>query len=200
MRTGVIAAQQHHTPTQPGYLRPESRHCLTLIFPACRRVFYSRPREPSSTCLLVKSSRGPEPTTHGINMSETFTIVGVGLTSSSVGVTFATLFPEATPAVMLGSLAGTALYVLTSDPHQLWKQAIFALISFISGVFFSVPMAKIMAGIINTPLSLMKPPASIEVSPAVGAIVTASISVAVLLRILRKSKSGKMPGLGEEDK
>jgi len=74
-------------------------------------------------------------------MSETFTIVGVGLTSSSVGVTFATLFPEATPAVMLGSLAGTALYVLTSDPHQLWKQAIFALISFISGVFFSVPMA-----------------------------------------------------------
>ncbi|MEP9315470.1 putative holin, partial [Enterobacter hormaechei] len=106
----------------------------------------------------------------------------------------------ATPAVMLGSLAGTALYVLTSDPHQLWKQAIFALISFISGVFFSVPMAKIMAGIINTPLSLMKPPASIEVSPAVGAIVTASISVAVLLRILRKSKSGKMPGLGEEDK
>ncbi|HAV1976479.1 TPA: hypothetical protein JG987_003915 [Enterobacter hormaechei subsp. steigerwaltii] len=132
-------------------------------------------------------------------MSETFTIVGVGITSSSVGVTFATLFPE-TSAVMLGSLAGTALYVLTSDPHQLWKQAIFALISFISGVFFSVPMAKIMAGIINTPLSLMKPPASIEVSPAVGAIVTASISVAVLLRILRKSKSGKMPGLGEEDK
>ncbi len=48
-------------------------------------------------------------------MSETFTIVGVGLTSSSVGVTFATLFPEATPAVMLGSLAGTALYVLTSE-------------------------------------------------------------------------------------
>nr|DAF33688.1 MAG TPA: hypothetical protein [Caudoviricetes sp.] len=45
----------------PGTLRPESRHCLTLIFPACRRVFYSRPREPSSTCLLVKSSRGPDP-------------------------------------------------------------------------------------------------------------------------------------------
>ncbi|TYS04404.1 hypothetical protein FZC81_24225, partial [Enterobacter hormaechei] len=77
----------------PGTLRPESRHCLTLIFLACRQVFYSRLREPSSTRLIVKSSRGPEPTTHGINMSETFTIVGVGLTSSSVGVTFATLFP-----------------------------------------------------------------------------------------------------------
>ncbi|MGX8927796.1 putative holin, partial [Enterobacter hormaechei] len=69
-----------------------------------------------------------------------------------------------------------------------------ALKSIISGLFFCVPMAKIMAGIINTPISLMKPPASIEVSPAVGAIVTASISEAVLLRILRKSKRGKMPG------
>ncbi|MCS2172785.1 MULTISPECIES: putative holin [Scandinavium] len=132
-------------------------------------------------------------------MSEPITIAG-GVTSAAVGVTFAALFPEATPAVMLGSLAGTALYVLTSDPHQLWKQTIFAVISFIGGVTFSVPMAKIMAGIINTPLSMMKPPTSIEVSPTVGAIVSASISVAVLLRILRRSKDGKMPGLGEEDK
>ncbi len=52
---------------------------------------------------------------------------------------------------------------------------------------------------INTPLSMMKPPVSIEVSPTVGAIVSASISVAVLMRILKKSKDGKMPGLkGEE--
>lgn len=191
----------HHKPNPlPGTFGQRADIALPSHCQPVAGFFIFRSRETSSTRLLVKSSRGPEPTTHGINMSETFTIVGVGLTSSSVGVTFATLFPEATPAVMLGSLAGTALYVLTSDPHQLWKQAIFALISFISGVFFSVPMAKIMAGIINTPLSLMKPPASIEVSPAVGAIVTASISVAVLLRILRKSKSGKMPGLGEEDK
>ncbi|MCS2155488.1 phage holin family protein [Scandinavium sp. H11S7] len=132
-------------------------------------------------------------------MSEPITIAG-GVTSAAVGVTLAALFPEATPAVMLGSLAGTALYVLTSDPHQLWKQAIFAVISFIGGVTFSVPMAKIMAGMINTPLSLMKPPVSVEVSPTVGAIVSASISVAVLLRILRRSKDGKMPGLREEDK
>ncbi|WP_255296459.1 hypothetical protein [Leclercia adecarboxylata] len=55
-----------------------------------------------------------------------------------------------------------------------------------------------MAGVINTPLSLMKPPVSIEVSPSIGALVSASISVAVLLRILAKSKRGKMPGLEEE--
>lgn len=90
------------------------------------------------------------------------------------------------------------MYVLTAEPHQLWKQIIFAVISFMSGVFFSEPMAKIMAGVINTPLSLMKPPVSIEVSPSIGALVSASISVAVLLRILAKSKRGKMPGLEEE--
>lgn len=132
-------------------------------------------------------------------MSEPITIAG-GVTAAAVGVTFASLFPEATPTVMLGSLAGTALYVLTSDPHQLWKQAIFAIISFIGGVFFSVPMAKIMAALVNAALGTLTPPASIEVSPTVGAIVSASISVAVLLRILRKSKTGSVPGLGEDGK
>ncbi|HID7510848.1 TPA: putative holin [Enterobacter hormaechei] len=120
------------------------------------------------------------------------------VTAGTAGVTFASLFPEATPAVMLCALAGSAMYVLTAEPHQLWKQIIFAVISFMGSVFFSEPMAKIMAGVINTPLSLMTPPVSIEVSPSIGALVSASISVAVLLRILAKSKRGKMPGLEEE--
>ncbi|GAB0828633.1 hypothetical protein ZA09F29_01580 [Escherichia coli] len=101
---------------------------------------------------------------------------------------------------MLCALAGAAMYVLTSDPHQLWKQFLFAVISFVGGVFFSVPMAKILAGVINTALGLLQPPVSIEVSPNIGALVSASISVAVLLRILAKSKRGKMPGLEEEGK
>lgn len=84
------------------------------------------------------------------------------------------------------------MYVLTAEPHQLWKQIIFAVISFMR------LMVKMMAGVINTPLSLLKPPVSIEVSPSIGALVSASISVAVLLRILAKSKRGKMPGLEEE--
>ncbi|MFY9993612.1 MAG: putative holin [Leclercia sp.] len=131
-------------------------------------------------------------------MSEPLTIA-VGVTSATIGVTFASMFPEATPGVMLCALAGSAMYVLTSDPHQLWKQFLFAVISFVGGVFFSVPMAKILAGVINTALSLVThPPVSIEVSPNIGALVSASISVAVLLRILAKSKRGKMPGLEEE--
>ena len=96
-------------------------------------------------------------------MSEPLTIAG-GVTSATIGVTFASLFPEATPGVMLCALAGAAMYVLTSDPHQLWKQFLFAVISFVGGVFFSVPMAKILAGVINTALGLLQPPVSIEVS------------------------------------
>lgn len=132
-------------------------------------------------------------------MSDPLTIAG-GVTSATVGVTFASMFPEATPGVMLCALAGAAMYVLTSEPYQLWKQFLFAVISFMGGVFFSVPMAKILAGIINTALSIMQPPVVIEVSPNIGALVAASISVAVLLRILAKSKSGKVPGLREEEK
>ncbi|OIZ39953.1 putative holin [Citrobacter freundii] len=132
-------------------------------------------------------------------MSEPITIAS-GVTSATVGITFATMFPEATPGVMLCALAGAAMYVLTSEPHQLWKQMLFAVISFMGGVFFSVPMAKIIAGVINTALGLLQPPVSIEVSPNDGALVAASVSVAVLLRVVAKSRNGKMPGLEEEGK
>jgi hypothetical protein len=76
--------------------------------------------------------------------------------------------------------AGAAAYVITAEERKIWKQVIFVLISFIGGVFFAVPMAKIMAGIINT------------------ALVAASISVAVLLRILSRTKRGKGCGAGGE--
>lgn len=131
-------------------------------------------------------------------MSDPLTVAG-GITAGSVGVTLATLFPEATPGVMLFSLGGAALYVLTSEPHQIWKQAIFAIISFLGGVSFSGPMAKIMAAIINAALSVLTPPVTIEVSPNIGALVAASISVAILLRILAKSKKGSLPGLDGGD-
>ncbi|WP_459350088.1 phage holin family protein, partial [Yersinia enterocolitica] len=42
--------------------------------------------------------------------------LSAGVTAASVGVTFASLFPEATPAVVICSLAGAALYVLSSRP------------------------------------------------------------------------------------
>ena len=130
-------------------------------------------------------------------MSDPLT-VAAGVAAGTTGATFATMFPEATPAVLLCALAGAAAYVLTTEEHKIWKQIVFALISFIGGVYFAVPMAKIMAGVINTALGLLHPPVSIEVPPSIGALVAASISVAILLRILSRSKRGKMPGLEEE--
>nr|DAE42345.1 MAG TPA: hypothetical protein [Caudoviricetes sp.] len=47
----------------PGTLRPESRHCLTLIFLACRQVFYSRPQTINSRCHVANVSDGLSPTT-----------------------------------------------------------------------------------------------------------------------------------------
>jgi hypothetical protein len=52
---------------------------------------------------------------------------------------------------------------------------------------------------INSALSLLTPPVTIEVSPNIGALVAASISVAILLRILSKSKNGSLPGLDGGD-
>jgi hypothetical protein len=109
------------------------------------------------------------------------------------------MFPEATPAVMLCALAGAAMYVLTAEEHRIWKQIIFALISFIGGVFFAGTASEILAGLLNAALGVLTPPVHVKVSPAIGALVASTISVVVLLRILSKSKtaSPKLEGGGE---
>lgn len=132
-------------------------------------------------------------------MSDPLTVAS-GVAAGTMGVSIAALFPEATPGVMLFALMGSALYVLTSEPHQIWKQAIFAVISFLGGVSFSGPMAKIMAALLNSALSMLTPPVTVEVSPNIGALVASSIAVAILLRILAKSKNGKLPGMEEDGK
>ncbi|MBA8561933.1 hypothetical protein HVV49_14245 [Citrobacter freundii] len=61
-------------------------------------------------------------------------IIASGVTSATVGITFATMFLDETPGVILCALAGAVMYVLTSEPHQLWEQILFAAISFMGGV------------------------------------------------------------------
>lgn len=78
-------------------------------------------------------------------MSEPITIAS-GVTSATVGITFATMFPEATPGVMLCALAGAAMYVLTSEPHQLWKQMLFAVISFMGACSSPFPWQRYSPG------------------------------------------------------
>ncbi len=125
--------------------------------------------------------------------------VTAGVAAGTTGITFATMFPEATPAVMLCSLAGAALYVLNSEDHKLWKQILFALISFIGGVYCAGTASEIIAALINAALSHLSPPVAVKVSPAIGALAASTVSVTVLLRVLKRSKTGDLPGLkGEE--
>lgn len=79
-------------------------------------------------------------------------------------MTFAALFPEATPAVMICALAGAALYVLSSGQHRFWKQVIFALISFVGGVYCAETASAIITGILNAVLSHLNPPVTVKVS------------------------------------
>ncbi|HAV1557570.1 phage holin family protein [Enterobacter hormaechei] len=121
--------------------------------------------------------------------------VTAGVAAGTTGITFATLFPEATPAVMVCSLAGAALYILSSEDHKIWKQIIFALISFIGGVYCAGTASEIIAALINAGLNQLSPPVSIKVSPAIGALAASTVSVTVLLRVLKRSRTGNLPGL-----
>ncbi|TNL10048.1 hypothetical protein CYD30_11270 [Kosakonia cowanii] len=125
--------------------------------------------------------------------------VTAGVAAGTTGITFATLFPEATPAVMVCSLAGAALYILSSEDHKIWKQILFALISFIGGIYCAGTASEIIAALINAGLNQLSPPVTIKVSPAIGALAASAVSVTILLRILARSKTGNLPGVkGEE--
>lgn len=125
--------------------------------------------------------------------------VTAGVAAGTTGITFATLFPEATPAVMVCSLAGAALYILSSEDHKIWKQILFALISFIGGIYCAGTASEIIAALLNAGLNQLSPPVTIKVSPAIGALAASTVSVTILLRVLKRSKSGNLPGLkGEE--
>ncbi|WP_367376589.1 putative holin [Hafnia alvei] len=78
---------------------------------------------------------------------------------------------------MICALAGAALYVLTADPHQLWKQIVFALISFVCGVYCADFASDIIAALINSALSHLAPPVQIKITPAIGALVASTISL-----------------------
>lgn len=132
-------------------------------------------------------------------MSEPLTIA-TGVAAGSAGLTFAALFPEATPAVMICALAGAALYVLTTESYQFWKQVVFAFISFIGGVYCAEFVSHILTGLVNAFLLSLNLELSVSVPPAVGALVSALVCVTALLKILSRTKNylaGKPEG-GQE--
>ncbi|ELY4673384.1 hypothetical protein SM021_004037 [Cronobacter muytjensii] len=126
-------------------------------------------------------------------MTEPLTVTA-GVTTGTFGIAIATIFPEATPAVMLCSLGGAALYVLSADEHEPWKQTIFAIISFIGGMYCAGTAADIITALINAALHKLTPPVTITVSRPIGALVASTISVAVLLRVLARYRTRKGEG------
>ncbi|OQM39125.1 putative holin [Citrobacter braakii] len=122
-------------------------------------------------------------------MYDPLTVTG-GFTAASTGVTLAALFPEATPAVVMCSLAGTALYVLSSRPHRLWRQVLFALVSFIGGIHSAGTASEIIAAVINAGLGKIAPGASVQVTPGIGALVASTVCVSILLRVMSKYQGG----------
>ena len=112
--------------------------------------------------------------------------IATGAAAASTGATFATLFPEATPAVVVCSLAGAALYVLSSRPYRLWRQVVFALISFIGGIYSAGTTSEIIAAVINASIGKFAPGVSVHVTPGIGALVASTICVSILLRVMAK--------------
>lgn len=131
-------------------------------------------------------------------MYDPLTVTG-GFAAASTGVTLAALFPEATPAVVMCSLAGTALYVLSSRPHRLWRQVLFAMISFIGGIHSAETASEIIAAVINAGLGKVAPGASVHVTPGFGALVASAICVTVLLRVMAKYQTGERQKCGEDE-
>ncbi|ELE9730688.1 hypothetical protein RM407_004391 [Enterobacter kobei] len=109
-------------------------------------------------------------------MTEPLT-VAADITTGTAGITIATFFPEATPAVMLCSLGGAALYVLSADEHEPWKQIVFAIISFIGGMYCAGTAVDIIAALINAALHKLTPPMTITVSRPFGALVRMRTSI-----------------------
>jgi hypothetical protein len=114
------------------------------------------------------------------------------ITSTSLSVpaevAFTGLFPEVTPSVVICSLAGSALYVVTSGNYGFWERFFLALVSFVGGIYGADITSIIMTAVIHSALGDLIPPKSVEVTPAIGALVASTICVTVLLRIQTGSR------------
>ncbi|WP_164989374.1 putative holin [Enterobacter cloacae] len=96
--------------------------------------------------------------------------VTAGVAAGTTGITFATIFPEATAAVMVCSPAGAALYILRSEDHKIWEQIRFTPFSLIGGISRAATASEIIAALMIASLNQLSLPVTIKVSPAIGAL------------------------------
>jgi 4-hydroxybenzoate polyprenyltransferase len=137
-------------------------------------------------------------------MSEPLTVTvasgaASGVAMGSIVTALAAVFPEATPSVMICSLAGATFYVLTSQSYTLWKQTLLAMVSFIGGIYSAQMASDIISALINAALEHLNPPVTVNIPPAVGALVASAICVSVLIAILKRTRDGPHRKSGEDN-
>lgn len=81
------------------------------------------------------------------------------------------MFPGIDAGIVLGAFAGASVFVLSSTDYSALKKMAYLAISFISGVL-AAPLAS---GLLATVL-----PPNVQASPAVGALLSASLTIKLL--------------------
>ncbi|WP_052250271.1 putative holin [Enterobacter sp. Bisph1] len=105
-----------------------------------------------------------------------------------------TLNPEFTPAVMICSLMGTTLYIITEENTNPLRKLVTAIISFLCGVYGAADAAGAISATFSALITqFITAGYDIQISTAIGAMVASVTSVSLLsgiLSIIRKKTTG----------
>ncbi|WP_350262590.1 putative holin (plasmid) [Pantoea sp. BJ2] len=117
-------------------------------------------------------------------MDQSLNVV-TSLNRTAINEVLADCLSQSSHAEMLCALAGAALFVISRDNLKVWKQAAFALISFVGGIFSSEFISELLSGLLNMMLFKLGLEQIIRVPRETGALVASAVCVTVLLRIVK---------------
>lgn len=109
-------------------------------------------------------------------MAEPISTSSASATLAAVGLL--ALFPGVPAESVLGAFAGAVVFILSSQELTLIRKAAFFLVSFVTGVIAGPTVASLLAS---------AAPASVKVSPGVGAMVAAAVIVKLLQWLIRRA-------------
>ncbi len=96
-------------------------------------------------------------------------------TTSTAAVTAVSLCPGIDASTVIGAFAGAVVFVMASTHLSLIKRAAFFIVSMINGCLCATTVADALESILLT---------HINVSPSVGALIGAAVSVKLLLWLI----------------
>ncbi|RTY53654.1 hypothetical protein EKL29_21285 [Pantoea sp. YU22] len=106
-------------------------------------------------------------------------------TLAVTGVTFVGLLSGLDAGVLIGAFAGSVVFVLTADDLERWKRVLLFMVSVVAGVIGADMLAKLVSVLVSIWL-----PTTVEVNPAVGALIASAVSVRVLMKLTAKPQDG----------